>query len=315
MTSKMELLQEVEQLSKQHGPWAFDIPLPHDVWTKGNLQIPQTRLRRILQIVGDLSLKPLGELRVLDLGCLDGIFSIEFAQHGARAVGIEVREANLAKARFCQRVLGLQNLEFHLGDARNISAEKYGRFDAIICSGLLYHLEATDGVKLLSTMHSMTDRMVVIDTHIALAAAEKVTVDGVDYWGSFFREHAEEATAAEKSRNLWASPDNTTSFWFTRPSLVNALQRTGFSSVYECFMPAHMNFGKSGVEHHDRCTFVAIKGEQHQITTSPIANALRETWPEASLAYTPPGRPITSPDSRPLWRIAASRFKRWLQRV
>ena len=76
-----------------------------------------------------------------------------------------------------------------------------------------------------------------------------------------------------------------TSFWFTRPSLVNILARAGFSSVYECFAPPHLNFGKPGLESRDRCTFVAIKGDVCTVETSPSANTLQEKWPEGSLSY------------------------------
>ncbi len=77
-------------------------------------------------------------------------------------------------------------------------------------------------------------------------------------------------------------------FWFTRPSLVNLCSAAGFSSVYECFVPTHMNFGRPGIEAPDRCTFVALKGDACQLITSPDANHLREEWPENSLSYAAP---------------------------
>ena len=41
------------------------------------------RLRRILQIACDLAGKPLSQLRVLDLACLEGHYGIELAMNEA----------------------------------------------------------------------------------------------------------------------------------------------------------------------------------------------------------------------------------------
>lgn len=282
---KQEILNQLKVLKEKYGEWTYDIPLPHNIWTKGNLQRPHTRLKRLLQLTKDMLGKPISESRILDLGSLDGQFSIEFALHGAKTVGIEIREDNINKALFCKKVLELENLEFIQDDVRNISVETYGRFDAIICSGLLYHLLAPDVLKVLRKMHNMCDRVVIIDTHIALRKIEKYTEGENEYWGYSYKEHDAVNSQAEKAKRLWASWDNNQSFLFTRPSLINAMTKTGFSSVYECFTPAHMNFGKSGIQFQNRCTFVAVKGEEIDSITSPSSNTLDEKFPEGSLTY------------------------------
>lgn len=282
---KKELLEQIENLKREYGAWTYDIPLPFDVWTRGNINIPHTRLKRTVQIVSDLVGKPLSECRILDLGCLDGIFSIEFALHGAETIGIEVREDNIKKAIFCKEVLNLNNLDFRQEDARNISIESHGMFDAIICSGLLYHLTASDAIELISKMFNMSYKVVVIDTHIALEPVKSYLSDNDEYWGKLHNEHNEQDTQEIKSKKLWASWDNNQSFWFTRPSLINILNKIGFTSTYECFTPSHINFGRPGIEHLDRCTFVALKGKKCNLITSPAANSLNENFPEKSLDY------------------------------
>ena len=259
------------------------MPLRDGVWTGGNKGIPHTRLKRILQVIADTVGKPLSQCRVLDLGCLEGQFAIELGRQGAKAVGVEIREANVAKARFVKDTLNLENVEFSKADVREI--EHLGQFDAIICSGILYHLTGEDALQLIRQMAAMSP-LVVIDTHIALKQEKRFG----DYWGRSFREHGSGDSSAKKEARRWASADNETSFWFTRPSLVNALISAGFTSVYECFAPAHMNFGKPGMECPDRCTFVAIKGTPVELITSPAANDLVETWPEGSLDYAPRSR-------------------------
>jgi SAM-dependent methyltransferase len=287
MQSSEELQRALDELKREYGEWTFDIPLPFGIWTRGNLQVPHTRLKRIVQVVSDLSEKPLSECRILDLGCLDGIFSIEFAKHGANTIGVEIREANIKKAIFCKEALGLHNLDFRQDDVRNISVESYGRFDAIVCSGILYHLPATDAINLINRMYDIVNRVVVTDTHVALKPIERFIYGDNEYWGSVYREHSDSTTPQEKAKALWASADNPTSFWFTRPSLVNILNKAGFSSVYECFIPVHLNFGKPGLEHRNRCTFVALKDDICDIATSPSANSLQEKWPKHGLSYAP----------------------------
>ena len=285
MPTKESIQQALDIMRKEYGDWTYDIPLPFGLWTRGGLNVPHTRLKRLVQTVSDLSRKPLTESRVLDLACLDGLFSIEFARQGAQTVGIEIRDANVKKALFCKEAIGLPNLTFVQDDVRHISAEAYGRFDAIVCSGILYHLTAEDALDVVKRMASMVNRVVVIDTHVALHPQERVVLDGQEYYGTLFREHADSATPQQKASNLWASADNATSFWFTRPSLINLLNAAGFSSVYECFTPAHLNFGKPGLESRDRCTIVAIKEEGCYLSTSPAANGVNERWPEQTLAY------------------------------
>src|SRR3712207_8999504 len=102
---RKEIEERLAQIVREYGEWTFDIPLRCGVWTNGNQRVPHTRLKRELQIVQDLSVKPISSSRVLDLGCLDGIYSIECALHGAEVIGIDAREANVKKANFAKEVL------------------------------------------------------------------------------------------------------------------------------------------------------------------------------------------------------------------
>ena len=231
------------------------------------------------------------------------MFSIEFALQGAETIGVEIREANIKKAIFCKEVLNIRNLEFRQDDVRKVSVESYGRFDAIICSGIFYHLPATDAINLAKTMYEMVNRLIVLDVRVAFEPKKRVVYDGNEYWGTIFREHPDNATAEEKAKRLWYSIDNTTSFWFTRPSLINILSENGFSSIYECFVPVHMNFGKPGIEHQNHLTFIALKNEICELKTSPAANSLRERFPELSLTYAPE-------KPSPLYKRALYKLKR-----
>jgi SAM-dependent methyltransferase len=284
MHTRDTLQAAVDGLAKEHGDWSYDIPLPFDVWTRGNEGIPHARLRRLVQVATDLMGGSLEGRRVLDLGCLEGLFAMEFAKQGAEAVGVEIRAGHIAKANLCKEALDLQKVSFVQDDVRNISVEKYGKFDVIVCSGILYHLAQAEVFDLVSKMHEMATRLVLIDTHIAIEPQQAAQYKGVEYRGSTYREHAEGSSASDRAKRGWASWDNSTSFWLTRPSLVNLMLDCGFSSVFECLMsPPHES--DRGNQSGDRCTFAAVKGTKAQIQLNPAANADTLRWKEGALSY------------------------------
>lgn len=127
----------------------------------------------------------------------------------------------------------------------------------------------------------MTSRLVVIDTVVGLLPARSVEYAGATYHGVRHQEHGPDDAQSVRDSRLLSSADNTFSFWFTRPSLVNLITRCGFSSVFECFTPAHINLDMP------RCTFVAVKAAPCPLHMSPAANDLKEMWPEGSLTYKP----------------------------
>src|SRR5579871_6135865 len=133
-----EIKRKKSAIETKHGPWtAYNIDLGHGIQTAPHLSCAHLRLRRVVQTVADHAAKPWDQLRILDLASLEGIFALEFASHGARVVAIEGREANNARAQFAAEALGLSNVEFVTDDVRNLSERKYGRFDVVLCSGIL----------------------------------------------------------------------------------------------------------------------------------------------------------------------------------
>src|SRR6266566_3867908 len=121
----------------RYGAWtAHNIHLRDDIYTIAPKIVgDEVKLRRIVQCVFDLAGGSVEGLRILDLACLEGLYAIEFARHNASCLGIEGREANIEKARFAKQMLQLDNLDFAQDDVRNLSVEKYGRFDVVLCLG------------------------------------------------------------------------------------------------------------------------------------------------------------------------------------
>ena len=261
---------EYERIVAEHGDWtAMAIDLGQGRSTRP--PAPDWRLRRIVQVAADLVGKPLSEARVLDLACLEGHYGIEFAMHGATVLGIEIRESNIIKARYAQQELGLKTINFIRDDVRNLSRTKLGGFDIVICSGILYHLDVPHVFDFVRNMYEISDRLVVIDTQVALNGRVNVSYGGRTYSGLRYKEHDERADQARKYRDLWASIDNSESFWFTHRSLCNLIADVGFTSMFRVENP---DMPSTGV---DRQAYVAVKSHPVQILSSHLTNELVES--------------------------------------
>ena len=274
-----------KMLEERYGRWtAHNIHLGSDVYTIDNKVVgDEYQLRRVMQIFSDVSRKALGDVRALDLGCLEGLYAIELARRGARVVAIEGREDNIQKSRFAKEVLSLNNLELIQDDVCNLSKERHGCFDIVLCSGILYHLDVPNVFVFLERIAEVCQGVTVIDTHVGRAEKE-FTYKNKKYWGARVQEHSPAASPETKAKELWKSLTNPMSFLFTRPSLYNCLAHVGFTSIYETHYPREV-FSYSS----ERVNLVAIKGKHEDVLSMPLINSLPEkAWTEQ---HTEDGRP------------------------
>jgi hypothetical protein len=266
-----DLERERQALIERHGPWTHhNVRLGDGARTLGPDPQPRhaRRLERLVQTVADVCPRPIAELRVLDLACHEGLNALEFGAQGAEVVAIEVREASLAKADFAKRALGLERVEFVRDDVRNLRVDRHGRFDVVLCLGILYHLDTPDVFELLARIAEVCAHVALIDTNVSVAADELRVWRGRSYAGRRYFEHDPASAAEERERLLKRSIDNPEAFWLTRASLLNALADVGFSSVHECLNP--------GVRtRRDRPTLMAFKGQAQSLRVVPDAEQLR----------------------------------------
>jgi Methyltransferase domain len=241
--------------------------------------------RRILETVfpGDKH-----HLRLADLGCLEGGYSVEFARMGFQVLGIEVREANIAACNYVKSKISLPNLEFAKDDALNIA--EYGVFDVVFCSGLLYHLDKPRSF--LGTLSAVTKKLLILQTHFAtndlytrLGLSKRVRrllakVSTKEYQnehhdlspelteneglsGKWYTEFPDDESFRERENNRWASWENRRSFWILREYLLQAIQDVGFDLVMEQYDSLGPNIAESMLrgwyQTQGRGTFVGIK--------------------------------------------------------
>jgi Methyltransferase domain len=296
---RADLRADLASLEAQAGAWtAHNLELAPGLFTKGpGPSGEELKLRRVAQLVADLSSRPSGDLRVIDLGALEGLYGIELALGGAEVVFVEGRQASADKIQFAIDALGLRRASVRTQDVRLLSRAEHGEFDVVLCIGLLYHLEQEGLFEVIRRMREVSSGFVVVDTHIALEDDEiarygpdafwvdprtlskvrEFEVDGRRYRGRDFVEHAPESTQEERIGSAWASLDNQTSLWLTRPSLTNALMAGGFTSVLECTVPPLPGLPP------DRVTLVAKAGERIRLKSSSVlADVAFEALPERS---------------------------------
>ena len=258
--------EQRDAVVQKYGPWtAHNIFLGADTYTIAPRVVgDEVRARRITQVVLDLMGGSVEGKRVLDLACAEGLFAIELAMHGANCLGIEGREASIEKARFVKKVLGLENLDLVQDDVRNLSVEKYGKFDVVLCIGILYHLDVPDVFQFLERVCESATRLCIVDTRVITKPKTKVQYRGHVYAGTRGEEHDPRDPAEKRLSRLWASLDNPTNFWLSRASVCNAMARGGCTSIYECNLPSEP--WRPG----NRLCFIGIKGQPVRILSNPL---------------------------------------------
>jgi len=223
-----------------------------------------------MQLTQDLATGPLDQLRILDLGCGEGVYAIEAGLRGADVLAIDARDERMREGAECAARHGLRNVRFERGDARELSAERAGSFDIVYCLGLLYHLDAPEVFPFLAAVRELCAGALIVDTLISLEPDTEVTYLDRAYRGERTREHGDDDPPAVRRQRLLRSIDSTFAFRFTRESLVRALRDAGFPSVLECHAPPEP--GKAA----DRITLAAAGAEPVRISTYPWLEGIGE---------------------------------------
>jgi SAM-dependent methyltransferase len=235
------------------------------------------KVRRIMQMTRDLGAKAFGELRILDLGCGEGVYAIEAGLRGAEVVAVDARSQRMDEGRACAERHGLDNVRFLQQDVRRLTAERLGQFDVVYFLGLLYHLDETELLPVLEIVHGLCRNLLLIDTLISLDATDAFEWRGERYLGQRCREHEDADPPDVRRGRLLRSMDSTFAFRLSRESLFAALHRVGFTSVYECQVPFEP--GKA----RDRITLAACKGTPVRLSTYPWVNDRTEAEIEREL--------------------------------
>jgi hypothetical protein len=157
---------------------------------------------------------------ILELGSLEGAHTFMLAERPGvkRVLALEGRERNLRKARLIQDLWQVRNAEFAQVNLEENDLSAFGKFDAVFCSGLLYHLR--EPWKLIERFPTIAPSL-FIWTHYAPDAEAKAISNGLR--GRIFAE------GGSKEPLSGMSP---TSTWLTLGSLITSLTRSGYRSIH-----------------------------------------------------------------------------------
>ena len=219
MNRPENLAEEFEKL----GPWIYQFQIAGQTCGGAISAVGDERVERFFQYAPN-------PRTILELGSLEGAQSFILAEQPGveRVVALEGREANLRKARFVQALLQIRNVEFIQANLETADLTAFGKFDAIFCCGLLYHLP--EPWKLLAQLPAVAPLLFIWTQYCTENEARDV--------GNGLRGK----THIEGGADEPLSGMSPTAIWLTLESLREVLQESGYKNIEVLHdNPAHTN--------------------------------------------------------------------------
>jgi FkbM family methyltransferase len=213
----------------------------------------------------------------LDAGCGVGFFSQTLEECGLNVCGFDGREENIVEAR-----KRFPHLPFETADIEERSILELGRFDFVLCCGLVYHLE--NPLLAMRNLRALTAKCLLLES--MCIPAEKASM--------LLRE--EPRTADQSLTEMACYP--------SEGSLVKMLYRAGFAVVYRVTpLPEHDDFCDTP-EHARKRTVLLASCAPIDVTgfrLYPEPREEQDPWSKVAARLTMPqrvGRFLKSPAKR-----------------
>lgn len=231
-------------------------------------RLDSSRAELVSALLAELK-QPLGLKTALDVGCGLGYFSGLLCSLGLDVTGVDGRPENAEEA--ARRNPGVK---FHTYNAEDPSLRTLGKFDLVLCFGLLYHLE--NPLFAIRHLHAMTKKLLL--------------VEGVIFPG-------DEPTMALIDEELHEDQGlNHLAFYPTEPCLVKMIYRSGMKHVYGLkTQPNHPDFRAESGTPRVRTVLAA--------TINPAPSKLLELALEPRIAIRPWDSSSVASEHRSLHKI------------
>jgi len=199
------------------------------------------RERTVRQLLPDLgSVFGSSKSTAVDVACGLGHHTNVLHELGFEVLGIDARAVNVEEGR-----RRFPNLRFEVADAEDPALSELGRFDLVLCLGLLYHLE--NPFRVIRNLSAMASKLAVVES-VCYPSTEPVLV------------LMDENESPDQGLNYVA-------YYPSEPALVRMMQRAGFAHCYVPLkMPEHPVYEQDDRGFRRRTFLVAAK--------SPISSAL-----------------------------------------
>ncbi len=209
-------MKRIEDEFNKRKPWITQFTINGKKYGGSVSFDDDTRIRFFFDIFPDVK-------SVLELGCLEGGHTFQLVKKpGISVLGIEGREYNIDKANYIKELLQIQNARFICADLENTSLSTFGKFDAVFCSGILYHLP--NPWNLIHEISKITEK-VFIWTHYATEEQGILQIHG--YRGFWYKEFGLKMWGLKKPLKGLSKK----SFWMTKNSLISLLIKNGFNNL------------------------------------------------------------------------------------
>jgi SAM-dependent methyltransferase len=162
-----EIQQKIASFPRWH--YRFDLrgyptPIYEPSWVNRHEQRKKYFFEPLVQLFGG----SLAGKRVLDIGCNAGFWSLAAAQAGCDYVlGVDGRQMHVDQANFVFEVEGIEKdrYDFIESDFFAMDVREFGRFDIVLCLGLMYHV--SKHMNLMEKISEVNDDVLLIDTALA----------------------------------------------------------------------------------------------------------------------------------------------------
>lgn len=203
---------------------------------------------------------PLALRTAIDVGCGMGFFCEVLHSLGLQVTGVDGRQENAEEAQ--RRYPGIP---FRVINAEQAELAELGKFDLVLCFGLLYHLE--NPLRAIRNLHALTGKVLL---------AESMCYPGKDPMLAL----VDETRFEDQGLNFFA-------LYPTEACLVKMFYRAGFSFVYRFApMPDHLDYIPDRSNYQVRTMLAA--------SNNPLTSALLQLLPEPQAPIRPWEKSATS---------------------
>jgi FkbM family methyltransferase len=200
----------------------------------------------------------MGLASAVDAGCGVGFFAQTLAEMGLHVRGFDGRVENVMEAR-----RRFPEIAFHRGDVESAEIADFGKFDLVLCFGLLYHLE--NPMRAIRNLRALTGKGLLVESMCVPGDGPRLTL----------RE--------EPSQDDQSLTD--TAFYPSEDCLVKMLYRAGFANVYRLVrLPEHDDFRETADHSRRRTMLLATPGSVEAPCVERIAEPRepRDPWTKLS---------------------------------